>query len=370
MKNIFADLPRKTGFIPALLFAAMTLSAGTAALPAVRAEKPAPMTDTEEITYVGTAAPSSRANLVSRVSGVIRRTHFAEGANVKAGDLLYEIEDTIYKANLEIARAAVEQANAELQYAKSEYERYKSLVATNAASRTAYESASRTYALCKAKAAEAQARLKLAANDLSYTRITAPFSGKIGANLINTGNYVTPTSGNLAQIVQYDPIEIRFSMSEADFYKICEDGKFMTSNAAIYKADGTRLKGKLQFLFYSNLVDSKTNTVEIRVAMPNPDMEIIPGGYVTVKIRKRYTMPQLSIPSAAVMTDGKNYYVYTVKPDGTVEQKTVTPGALVRDRQAILAGLKAEDTVIVGGLHKAVPGKKVRPVFNQPAAIQ
>lgn len=370
VKNLICCIPPKVQTALLLMLTALSLSARQQDLPAVRVEKPAPISDTEEVTYVGTAAPSAEADLVTRVSGTLQRTCFAEGAKVKAGQLLFQIEDTVYKANVAIADAALEQAAAELKYAQSEYERYKSLVAADATSRTAYESAVRTYSLCKAKFSEAQARLKLAENDLSYTRITAPFSGKIGAALISTGNYVTPSSGPLAQIIQFDPIEIRFSMSEADFYKICEDGKLMTSNASIYKADGTPLKGKLQFLFVNNLVDSRTNTVEIRVAMPNPEMEIIPGGYVTVKIRKRYTMPRLSIPSSAVMTDGKNYFVYLVRQDGTVEEKKVTPGALVRDRQAILSGLTDRDVVIVGGLHKAAPGKKVRPVFNKPAAAR
>ena len=140
---------------------------------------------------------------------------------------------------VEAAHAALDQNQAELNYAAKEKARYEKLYKSSATAQTTYENAIRTFKVSEAKTLEAKAKLVLAENDLSYTKIRAPLSGRIGRNVYSEGNYITPEKGTLATIVQFDPIEVRFAMSEADFFKYSKNGTLASDGLEIIRADSS-----------------------------------------------------------------------------------------------------------------------------------
>ncbi len=335
-----------------------------ASIPAVRVEKAKELSHTESKTYVGTVSASETVDIVARINGVMWKSAFKEGSIVKKGDLLFLIEDTIYKENVNAAKATLKQTQAELAYALKEKNRYEKLYKTNATAQTTYENAVRTYLVNEGKAEEAQANLILAENNFSYTKIYSPLSGRIGRNVYSEGNYITPEKGTLATIVQFDPINIRFSMSESDFFKYSSGGRFTSGELEIVRADGKPYKGKIEVDFIDNQIDSKTGTLMIQLVGENPDMELIPGGYVMVKFSEKFEKPLPSVSVTALMTDGKKHYVYVVGSDNKIERRDVRIGPQVQNRQVIFSGLKTGETVVVGGIHKTKPGDEVNPVVE------
>ena len=224
----------------ALLCATVVWSARAAAvLPAVRVEKVGEISRTEAKTYVGTVHGSETVDIVARINGVMWKSAFKEGSIVRKGDLLFQIEDTIYRENVNAAHAALDQNQAELNYAAKEKARYEKLYKSSATAQTTYENAIRTFKVSEAKTLEAKAKLVLAENDLSYTKIHAPLSGRIGRNVYSEGNYITPEKGTLATIVQFDPIAVRFAMSEADFFKYSKNGTLASDGLEIIRADSS-----------------------------------------------------------------------------------------------------------------------------------
>ncbi len=353
-------------FAGVLLTTAACLSVATAAgpektIPSVRVEEVTLIDQSEPKTYVGTLRADDTVDIVARVSGTLEKKAFKEGSMVKAGDPLFEIEDTIYEANVRSAKSVLAQTKADYDYAKQEFERYRKLFETNATAKSTYDNALRNLRYDEAKIQEAEANLTLAENDLSYTKILSPLSGRIGSNIYSEGNYITPEKGTLATIVRYDPIKIKFSMSEADFFRhFGTDGK-SAPQLEIFRADGKEFKQEAKLDFIDNQVDSATGTLMLQFEAPNPEMELIPGGYVTVKFTEKFEKPLPSVNVAALMNDGKNYFVYVVDKDNKVEKRQITVGNQVYDRQIVTSGLSAGEKVITGGLHKASPGGTVNP---------
>ena len=336
-------------------------------LTSVRVENVTELTQSEPKIYVGTVKASETIDIVARISGVLWDVSFQEGSLVKEGDLLFSIEDTIYRENVNVAKALLKQAEAELTYAQKEKSRYETLYESQVSAQTTYESTVRTYDLYTGKRDEAQANLVLAENDLSYTKIYSPINGKIGENIYSKGNYITPEKGTLVTIVQYDPIQIKFSMSEADFFKYSNNGTLPVNGLEIYRADGKPYEGTIKVKFIDNQVDTQTGTLQIELEAENPDLELLPGGYVTVRFSEIFDTPLPAVSVTALMTDGKEHYVYVVNTDQRVERRKVTIGAKVRDKQIIVSGLQKGETVIVGGLNKTAPGEQVNPIYTVQA---
>lgn len=335
-------------------------------LPSVRVEKVAAISQAEPRTYVGTVMASEKVDIVARISGVMWKFAFKEGDLVKKGDLLFQIEDTIYKENVNVARATLQQCEAELLYATQECSRHGTLYKSNATAKTTYENSLRAKQVCQGKVDAARANLALAENNFSYTKIRSPLSGMIGRNVYSEGNYITPEKGTLTTIVQYDPINIKFSVSEVDFLRYMHGKKeFPAGSIEIVCADGKLFQGKIKLDFMDNQVDSKTGTLTIQLEAANPDMVLIPGGYVMVNCIDHFETPQPSVSVSALMTDGKNNYVFIVDKDNCIQRGEITKGPLVMDRQIVLSGLTPGETVVVGGINKVKPGVRVTPVFSE-----
>ena len=325
----------------------------------VMARRGTTVMEAETRSYIGSVRPAETVNVTAKVNGTLWKTAFREGAIVLKGDLLFEIEDTIYKAKLQAAEAGLKQVEAEYDYAVKEYNRNKTLIDKKVISDAEFAVYEKNRASLEAKIAEMKATIKLCENDLSYTKIYAPITGRIGELVVSVGNEVGPTTGKLATIVQYDPIKIRFSMSEADFYRNYKDGKLVNHTMVVRDASGKELAGGIKIDFFDNQVDAATDTVMIQLLCPNADNSIVPGGFVKIDFTQKFDTPQLAIPTTAVMNEGKDLYVYVVGLDNIIEKRMIVAGDQVGDLQVVLEGLTIDELVVTGGAHKTYPGGKV-----------
>ena len=334
----------------------------------VMARRGTTVMEAETRSYIGSVRPAETVNVTAKVNGTLWKTAFREGAIVLKGDLLFEIEDTIYKAKLQAAEAGLKQVEAEYDYAVKEYNRNKTLIDKKVISDAEFAIYEKNRASLEAKIAEMKATIKLCENDLSYTKIYAPITGRIGELVVSAGNEVGLGTGKLATIVQYDPIKIRFSMSEADFYRNYKDGKLVNHTMVVRDASGKELAGGIKIDFFDNQVDAATDTVMIQLLCPNADNAIVPGGFVKIDFTQKFDTPQLAIPTTAVMNEGKDLYVYVVGLDNIIEKRMIVAGDQVGDLQVVLEGLTIDELVVTGGAHKTYPGGKVVLAQTKSAA--
>lgn len=314
--------------------------------------------------YIGNELAIERVEIPSRISGFITGIKFKEGSLVKKGDLLFTIEDTTYRARAQAAKAKLNQVSAELKYAQSNFDRQQKLANKNAVSQSNFEDAKRLVEFNKAKYEENKANLLDAENDLSYTKIYAPITGRIGKVQHTIGNYVSPTSSALATIVSVDPIQVKFAVSERDFLNLFKDVDKPNTDLdiSIKLANGQKYSKKGKIAFIDNMVDSDTGTIAIWVNFPNQDMKLQPGGYVTVLLSELLSNKLLGVKLTAVLTDNKGNYVFVVDKENKVQRRDVELGDVVDNLNIVKKGIHADDLVIIDGTHKVRPGDIVKPV--------
>lgn len=330
--------------------------------PTVRVAKVDAVDRSDAKTYVANVVANKTIRFTTRISGTLEKNMFDDGAFVKAGQQLFQIEDTIYKQNLEIAKATMAQIEAELEFATAEKNRYVELLKKNATSKTQALSVIRTYNLQVAKKLEAAARLKLAENDLSYTKIFAPFAGKVSEANFSSGNYITPSSGVLTTLVQHDPIRVRFAMSEVDYFRYIKNGKLNPKGITIVRADGTICQGNKTIAFVDNNISKDTGTILIDVELPNKDFALIPGGFATVKFSEIFEKALPAVPTTALFIDADGPCVYVLNDKNIAQKRKVTLGSMTEDRQTITSGVKIGETVIISGQNRVRPNSPVTVV--------
>lgn len=311
--------------------------------------------------YIGTLSGELDVSLVPRVSGVIVKQMFKDGDFVKKGQLLFQIEDTTYRAAVESARARLAQAKVEYDYARRNLERTATLRSQKAVSESSYDEAVRLEGSCAAAVAAAKAALLDAENNLSYTKIISPLNGRAGKAALSEHNYVTPSTGNILTVVSLDPINVDFSISSRDYLKMFGSLENLKKYAdiTITLADRSVYPAKAKIIFMDNRVDKNTDSIKLRATISNKDLKLIPDSLVTVNVARRTDEAVVGIPPAALLSDGKKSFVYTLDKNSVVTVRVVVPGELDGDNQIILKGLAEGETIIVDGTHKALPGTKV-----------
>lgn len=214
--------------------------------PLVGVEKPAEVKEGEPKSYVGVLKASERVSVTAQVAGRIWRQNFREGGHVEKGQALFEIEDTVYKANLATAKANLRRLEAQLVLAEKEVARYKRALEKKGVSENDYDRAVNARDVTLADIETAKAQIALAENDMVYTKVLSPISGTVGETKIRIGNNVTPQTGELVSIVQSDPIDIQFALSESDFYRSF-DGRTLKGNIRleVRRADGEAVDRKI-----------------------------------------------------------------------------------------------------------------------------
>jgi membrane fusion protein (multidrug efflux system) len=371
--------PPMTKILFVLLLA--VLSAGAKAQPAagppavgvVRAERQQ-ITETDE--FIGRIQSIGRVALVARVTAFLEKRLFVEGAEVKQGDLLYQLEQPPFQAQVENNKANVAQLEAQHRNAQLTLERAQYLLKTVAGQQSTVDSALASERSLAAQIEGAKAQLQIAEINLGYTEIRAPIDGKISATDVTEGNVVSPTSGTLANLVSQDPMYVLYPVSVRAGLDLRNrydaKGGFNAVVLKIRLPDG-RIYGQNGKLDYVGpTVATNTDTITVRGVVPNPRFpnmppdspaprELFDGEFVTVLIEGVEPITVLAIPRAAVLSDQQGDYVYVVDAQNKAEQRRIQLGQSTPSTAVVSNGLKEGELVISEGLQRVRAGQTVSP---------
>ena len=353
----------------ALLLAAVALPAFAgqpgAPAPYVTVGKVVEVDDVETKRYTGHVTHTASVNLVARVSGELLEMGFREGDLVKKDQVLFKLDPIRYEAAVKNAEAVVAENEARLRYAETTYNRSRSLFEQRATSKDAMDQSESEHAAIQAALAAAEANLITTRDDLKNTVIVAPITGKIGRSAYTEGNYLTPSSGHIASIMQVDPLRVNFSMSNRDFLSLFGTEQALKDNAVLQLrlADDSmyELEGKVEFI--DNQASQRTDSIQVFASFANPAGKLIPGSTVTVLLSRRTGGKLPAVIPSAIMHDAKEAYVYVVAQGNTIERREVTLGPVNDRTQLVRSGLKPGEMIVVDGMHKAMPGMVVEPDY-------
>src|SRR5689334_1619270 len=368
--NRFFDM-RKRSHFHALLCILLVVSAGCrrhsetkSSLPSVTIGHPISKPVTENLDLTGTVGASLSVNLVARVTGYLESANFKDGDYVEKDQLLFVIEPKPYEEQVALNEATLVQAQAE-------YDRQLALSKQNA---TAASNLEKQLSLRD----QAKAQVELAKINLDYTRVTAPFAGRIGRRQVDPGNLVGAGGATtLAKLEQMIPIFVNFNLNERDALHLREmmEKAGMAPKSAVGKAPifvglnnetGYPHQGVLDFT--DNDISSSTGTIALRAVFENKDKALFPGLFARVRIPLGPPQQMLVIPNSAIGNDQQGDYVFVVDRDDVVARRSVVKGPLIGEGRAVREGLSAADRVVVDGILNAHPGAKVQPIESSPPA--
>jgi RND family efflux transporter MFP subunit len=340
--------------------------------PPVTVVKPTVGPVAEFTVFTGSSRAFESANIVARVAGTLESMDFEASRPVKAGDLLFTIEDDRYLAARDVAQANVQSAEADLLRSETELRRVEKASKSRAVSEMDVDRARADRDMAIASVASAKALLADAELDLSYTRVQSPIDGYASRNLVDVGNLVGQGEATLlTRINKVQPIYVYFHAPESVVLKILAGRRERMSKegrdtekgigAALANDQGFPHEGIIDFI--DNEVDANTGTIELRARLENLDQEIFPGLFVRIKVEGPTIPDAVLIPETAVGSDLGGKYVLVVGEENIVEQKYITLGAAQGDGTIFVKdGLDGQETVIVGGLMIARPGMPVTPL--------
>lgn len=312
-----------------------------------------------------------------QVGGIIQKRLFVEGADVKAGQALYQIDPAIYQATYDSARASLAKAEASLIATRNKAARYEELVAIKAVSLQDNDDSQAALKQAQADVAAAKAAVETARINLDYTRVSSPISGRIGRSSVTPGALVSAgQSSALATVQQLDTIYVDVTQSSAELLRLRRElagGQLKAAGTGLASVklileDGSVYPqtGKLQFSDVT--VDQSTGSVTLRAVFPNPGGDLLPGMYVRAVLEEGREDRAILAPQQGVTRDTKgNPTALVVGADNKVELRVLKTRRTVGDKWLIGEGLKAGDKLIVDGLQKIAPGVPVNPVPATPA---
>ena len=319
------------------------------------------------------------AQVRARAAGILLKRAFREGSDVKAGQLLFQIDAAPYRAQLQSAQAALARAEANREQAAAQAERYKPLLEANAISKQDYVNAVAAFKQADADVASARAAVTTAQINLGYASVTAPISGRIGRALVTEGALVGQGDATpLALVQQIDPMYVNFTQSTTEVLRLrqaIDAGKLQRSGAAeagtvqVVLEDGTVYGAPGKLLFSDLTVDTTSGQITLRAEVPNPKGLLLPGTYVRVRVQQAQAEAAVLLPQQAVTRSPQGDSVLVVAPDGSFAPRPVKIGGSQGGRWVVLDGLKLGDQVIVDGFQKLGNAKVVKPVPWQPAAL-
>ena len=312
---------------------------------------------------VGQVEGSKQVEVRARVSGILVKQFYREGDPVSEGARLFQIDPAPFEVALAQAKGQLAQAAAQAAQAQREEARLKPLVADRAVSRKEYDDATSTGQLAQASMQQANAALRQAELNLSYTNVTAPVAGISGRAEHSLGTLITTDAqGSLLTTVnQLSPIWVRFSLAQSDLAKL-PGGRVAQSSPVsvqVVLPDGSLYPGKGRLNFAATAIDSRLGTQQLRAEFDNPREQLLPGGFVTVRITAGRRDNVFLVPQAAVIQTEKDYLVFAIDAEGKAQAKPVKMGDWVGSDWTVTSGLNPGDRVIVDNLLKIRPGVAV-----------
>lgn len=363
--------------LAALSLAALTVGRGKAppAAPPPQAVTVAEVPQreiTEWDEFTGRLEAVDQVEIRPRVSGYIKRVSFAEGKEVKKGEVLFEIDPRPYEADLARAEAELERARSASSLAKSEMQRAGNLVDAQAISREEYDSRTSADAQGGASVRAAEAAVQTARLNLEWTRVRSPIAGRVSNALVTAGNLVQagpPAGAVLTTVVSVDSMYLYFDSDEQTYLRYASRARssggtnWRTARLPVYlglaNESGFPHEGRLDFV--DNQVDPRTGTIRTRAVFSNRYRALIPGLFARVKLVGTQKINALLVRDAAIGTDQDRKFVLVVGPGDTLAYRPIVPGRLDDGLRIVTSGLKPGERIVVNGLMRVRPGMKVTP---------
>lgn len=346
-----------------------TAEALPAAGPTVEVSAPLVRSLSPQRGFLGQFAAVNKVELRAQVGGTLSEIRFKDGDIVRKGDLLFVIDPVPYDIKMSQANAQLEAANARLALATRELSRAQTLKRDDAGSEQNVDQRAAQQREAQAAVEAAKASVRDARFDLDRTRISAPFTGRIGTHLVSVGNLVSGSRAGagpttlLATLVSLDPMYVNFDLSEADYMAFMRErgGKpgAVNGKVQISLSDEKNFDREGVLNFVDNSLNRASGTIHARATVSNSDLLLTPGGFARIRLAMSNDVPTLLVPDAAVIADQTDRLVMTVDATDKIAPKKVEIGELRDGLRVIRSGLEQSDRVVVGGLLSATPGAKV-----------
>jgi RND family efflux transporter MFP subunit len=338
-------------------------------MPQVTVSRPLRQVVAVSTSFLGQFSAVDTVELRAQVGGILTSVDFRDGQIVHKGDLLFTIDPRPYQVKLQQAMAQLQSSVAKKALTGVELWRAQQLKRSDYGSAETVDQRAADERSAQAAIDSAQASVTDAQLDLEYARITAPFTGRIGAHLVSVGNLVSGSRGGtsettlLATLVSLDPIHLDFDMSESEFiaFQAAHAGQANADVLISLNGDGSFSRhGTLDFV--DNSVNRGSGTIHVRATVPNPDLTITPGEFARLRLAIGNPAPALLVPAAAIVPDQSQSMVMVVGADGKVAPRIVQTGELYHGLRIIKSGLDPDARVIIDGLMLARPGTPVTTV--------
>lgn len=335
---------------------------------------PAPVTVVAAITQnvpvyidaVGKIVAREVVSIQPQVSGRITQIHFADGADVKVGQLLFTIDPRPYQAQLNQAEANLAQAEAALSLAKINFSRVENLSDPRAVSRQDYDTKKSAVDNADALVKQNRAAVENSRLNLEYCTIRSPINGRAGQRAVDVGNVVAANTGSLLVIQRLDPVYADFTVTENDLTAVQRNmaKRSLRVEVRLPDEDGDARQGQLTFL--DNTVQEGSGTVKLRATLPNSDRRFWPGRFAKIRLVLDTRVDAVLVPADAPQLSAKGSFVYVVNNDSAAEQRMVKLGQRQGELVVVTDGVKADEKVVVKGQLGVTPGGKVH-IAAQPA---
>jgi multidrug efflux system membrane fusion protein len=318
---------------------------------------------------LGSVTAFNTANIKSRVDGQIMQVNFKEGQLVKKGALLIEIDPRPYQVQLEQMQAQLFKDQATLRDAKLNLDRYTTLIPSGSIAQQQVDTQKSTVDQLDGQVRTDQAQIDNAKLQLIYCHITAPFDGRVGLRQVDPGNIIHASDTTpMLILTQLQPIAVIFTLPEDVLPQVAKHMQNTTLPVEAYNRDDKTKLATGKLLTIDNQIDQTTGTAKLKAVFDNNDNQLWPNQFVNTQLLLDVRKNSTVVPTAAILRGPQGTFVYAVKPDNTVEARTVTVAIAQGDNTAIASGLKVGDTVVIDGQDKLDSGSKVAPRQVAPAS--